>query len=291
MFLPTPDWTSWFWRCATRHWANPSSSPYAPEFYWCWRTRISDTWFACLLVSFGHLFLYWVPSKKLIILINSVGTIFMISLAIFESRVSNSIWCLSNTNPEWSNCPVLAAKSISVNHLRINGRWVDLDITSLRKETFQELNFDACGQGTNSNLSGFCPFRSTFIGNWSRVRQGSKSRWNMLPWTAFCGSRCLKWWIDSFCRRKGLRTICAWWWWRNRWVLQTVFSCYTLRALLRHPSFVSLFTSFFQESQAVVACDISCWGPVASSCALMTACFSLFWSFLETLLHRCHLSI
>ena len=32
----------------------------------------------------------------------------------------------------------------------------------------------------------FFPFWRTFIGNWSRVRQSRRSRWNMLPWVAFC---------------------------------------------------------------------------------------------------------
>ena len=31
----------------------------------------------------------------------------------------------------------------------------------------------------------FFPFWRTFLGNWSRVRQSRRSRWNMLPWVAF----------------------------------------------------------------------------------------------------------
>ena len=55
----------------------------------------------------------------------------------------------------------------------------------------------------------------------------------MLPWVVFCGSWCLYWWINSFCRG-GLRKIYSWWWWTNRWVIQRVSPCYSLRALLRH---------------------------------------------------------
>ena len=49
-----------------------------------------------------------------------------------HKEFSNSIWCLSNTNPEWSNSSMLAATSISANQSLINRGWVDLDIISRR---------------------------------------------------------------------------------------------------------------------------------------------------------------
>ena len=153
MFLPRLGWTSWGCRCTTRQSANHSSSSRAPEFCWC--SRIFYTWLACLK-ALDISSCCWVSSEKLIFLLELAGFIFMIPLAIFESRVSSSIWFLSNTNPEWSNSPML-------NHRG----WVD----PRRKETFQELNFDACGQGSNSNVSASFLFWRTFNGHWSRVRQ------------------------------------------------------------------------------------------------------------------------
>ena len=46
-----------------------------------------------------------------------------------------------------------SAVSISGNQSLINRGGVAPDITSRRKETFHELNFDGCGQGSNSNVS------------------------------------------------------------------------------------------------------------------------------------------
>ena len=126
--------------------------------------------------------LWAVDSKKWIFLLKSARIIFMIPLAIFESRVSNSIWCLPNTSPEWSNSSIHAATWISANQQLINRGWVHPDITQSKNR----INSDACGQSSNSNVSAFFPFWRTFIGNWSRVRQSRSSRWNMLPWVAFC---------------------------------------------------------------------------------------------------------
>ena len=116
------------------------------DFYWCWRTRIFE-----LPVSIGHL--CWVSAHKWIYLLKSAARTLMMPLAIFESRVSNFTWCFSNTNPEWSNSSMHAATSISASQSLINRGWLDPDITSRRKETFQETNLDACGPGSNSNLS------------------------------------------------------------------------------------------------------------------------------------------
>ena len=54
-------------RCAIRRLANHSSSSCAPESYWCWRTKLLETW-NCLPVSIGRLFLNWVSSKKVVFL-------------------------------------------------------------------------------------------------------------------------------------------------------------------------------------------------------------------------------
>ena len=66
---------------------------------------------------------------------------------------SFKLYLVSNVNPEKSNSSVPAAKSMPANDWLINRGCVDPDITSLRKDTFQELKFDSCGQGSNSNFS------------------------------------------------------------------------------------------------------------------------------------------
>ena len=76
----------------------------------------------------------------------------MIPLAIFESRVSNSIWCRT-----WILRSPILPYQLPNQCLPTIGWSIEdaliLDITSLRKETFQELKFDSCGQGSNSNFS------------------------------------------------------------------------------------------------------------------------------------------
>ena len=54
----------------------------------------------------------WVSSKKQILLLNSIGIIWKIPFAIFESRVSNSMWCLSKMNPEWFTSSIVDGKTI-----------------------------------------------------------------------------------------------------------------------------------------------------------------------------------
>ena len=91
------------------------------------------------LPAFKHwtfVFVLIPSSKKLIFVLNSPGIIFMIPLANSASRVSNSIGCLSNTKPEWSNFPMHATTPIYDNRSLIDRGWVDPDITSRR----------ACGQ-------------------------------------------------------------------------------------------------------------------------------------------------
>ena len=104
----------------------------------------------CVPVNIGHIILYWVSSKKLIFPLISEGVQFMIPWAILEPRFPNSIWSLAN--PEWSKSSTFAM-SISGNQSLINRGWVAPGVTSQQKETFHELNFDACGQGSNSNFS------------------------------------------------------------------------------------------------------------------------------------------
>ena len=107
-----------------------------------------------LPVSIGTLFLDCVSSKTWIFLLNSARIIFMIPGAIFESWVSiSNSWCLSNTNLEGSGSSMRAATSNSANQSTINRRWVDPDFTSRWKDIFQDLDLDACGQGSNSNFS------------------------------------------------------------------------------------------------------------------------------------------
>ena len=89
MFLPRPDWTSWDCRC-TVHPANHTSSSCASESY-CWRRQICETWFACPWAL--DVFFFVLGLLQEIDLSLELGIIFMIPLAIFESRVSNSIWC------------------------------------------------------------------------------------------------------------------------------------------------------------------------------------------------------
>ena len=120
-----------------------------------WMLTNRNTWnVICLPVSIGRLFLYWACSKKLISLLKSAGII-VILLTIFESRASNSSWCLSNLNPAYFNSSFTRCQ---FNDSLTNRRWVDPVVPSLRKETFQELTFDACGQGSNSNFSALFPF-------------------------------------------------------------------------------------------------------------------------------------
>ena len=116
MFLPRLDWTSWGCRC--------TNSTLSKSFKFTVRTWVllmlknANIWnMNCLPVSIGHLFFCWVSSEKLIFLLKSAWIIFIIPLAIFESRVSNSNRCLSNTNLQWSNSSILGATSISPNHL------------------------------------------------------------------------------------------------------------------------------------------------------------------------------
>ena len=147
MFLPRPDWTSWDCRC-TIHPANHTSSSCASESY-CWRRQICETWFACpwaldVFFCIGSPPRNWSFSWTRNNLHDSFGNLWIQSFKLY---------LVSNVNPEKSNSSVPAAKSMPANDWLINRGCVDPDITSLRKETFQELKFDSCGQGSNSNFS------------------------------------------------------------------------------------------------------------------------------------------
>ena len=98
------------------------------------------------------------------------------STSLLTSKIDNiclffvgSFWrvcCCSLSSPlffEKSTCSAVAVRGC-------HQPWVDPVVTSLRKETFQELNFDASGQVSNSNFSASILFWGTFIGNRSRVR-------------------------------------------------------------------------------------------------------------------------
>ena len=106
-----------------------------------------------LPISIGHLFLYWVSSNKLIFFLTSVGKVFIIPLAIFESEFRTPVGAC-RTRTLMVPFLMLAARSIYAKHSVINRGWVDPGITSRRQETFQGKNLDACGQGSNSNFSG-----------------------------------------------------------------------------------------------------------------------------------------
>ena len=183
------------------------------------------------------------------------------------------MWCLSKTNPEPPNSLMLAASSISGGHSLIDRWWVDPDGTSRRKETFHEFYFDACGQGSNSNLSASFLFWSTFITNSSSVAWSSRSRFNMLPCVAFCGSRCLYWKINSFSWRKGLRIIFSWWRCRNRWTVHSVSP--TLFSSCFAPVLFRKFFSFSRNHRLALPATVYFWRVAASSCAQITACLSL----------------
>ena len=81
-------------------------------------------------------------------------------------------------------------------------------------------------------------------------------------------------WTNLFCRREGLRTICSWCLWMNRWVMRGALPA-ILFVLCSATSLVSLHTPSFQELQSDDACDMSLWRELATCCALITACLSL----------------
>ena len=70
-------------------------------------------------------------------------------MAIRGSRLSNSKSCLSKK----SDSAARDAKSISADHSLINRGRADPVVSPLQTETFHELNFDACGQRSNSSFS------------------------------------------------------------------------------------------------------------------------------------------
>ena len=169
--------------------------------------------------------------------------------------------CLSNMNLEESHSSIPDAKTTSANHSLTSGGPVDPVVTSLRKETFQELNFDACGQGSNSYVSASFLFEILS----SVTNRGSDQAVE----------------VDGTCLH-GLPPAG-----RKGWNGESTFSVVVVdeqmsnarsSALLSSscfpppPSLVSLITSVFQESQAVVAYDISRWRETANSSALITAC-------------------